>query len=42
MLYMLIFVVIIVFPRGVTLNLRRRGPMREAAALEAPAEVDKA
>lgn len=42
MLYMLIFVVIIVFPRGVTLNLRRRGPMREAAALEAPAEEDKA
>ena len=42
MLYVLIFVVIIVFPRGITLNLRRRGPMREAAALEAPAEVDKA
>jgi branched-chain amino acid transport system permease protein len=42
MLYVLIFVVIIVFPRGVTLNLRRRGPMREAAALESPAEVDKA
>ncbi|MEI6026994.1 MAG: branched-chain amino acid ABC transporter permease [Betaproteobacteria bacterium] len=42
MLYVLIFVVIIVFPRGVTLNLRRRGPMREAAALEAPAKEDKA
>lgn len=41
MLYVMIFVVIIVFPRGVTLNLRRRGPLREAAALESPEKEDK-